>query len=86
MTRLYKVLTDKQANNWANKLNKCVSEIEMLNKCMEKFSTLALGIQMTAPLRHYHTQLRKSTISKTKAVYSGDELWVDLLALEFCQP
>lgn len=39
---------------------------------------------MTAPLRLHIAQVRKSAISKTKAAYAGDELSVDLLALEFC--
>ena len=41
---------------------------------------------MTAPLRRHHTQVRKSAISKTKAAYAADEMSVDLLAMEFCQP
>lgn len=41
---------------------------------------------MTALLRHHLVQVRNSAISKTKAAYAGDEMPVDLFALEFCQP
>ena len=41
---------------------------------------------MTVPLRRHLAQVRTSAIYKTKAAYASDELWVDLLALEFCQP
>lgn len=37
---------------------------------------------MTIPPRCHLTQVRMSTISKTKATYAGDELLLHLLTLE----